>query len=201
MWPSAAVILPARCRARDEPGIRREEVASTYPHGPDEATGPDLLAFWAGIREPPDGLIRLEKFGAALRREPLRCCPGEGVRRNGLFCHATRASITSAAPTTLTLPTHDLAAGAAGCFRSNQSIPDAGHPAKSFVTNRGENSLTFPWRDRNRGDCHRIVGQIAAAARCRHDLVGHVHALGHEAKQRVVLGQLAGQVGDADEKL
>src|SRR6476620_3053773 len=29
------------------------------------------------------------------------------------FCHVPRASITSASPTTLTLPTHDLGAGAA----------------------------------------------------------------------------------------
>ena len=55
---------------------------------------------------PPDSSKRLQK-------EPLRCCPGEGIRRNGRFCRAPRASITSAAPTTLTLPTHDLVAGAA----------------------------------------------------------------------------------------
>ena len=53
------------------------------------------------------------KAEAGSRRNRPRCCPGEGVRRNGRFCHASRASITSAAPTTLTLPTHDLAAGAA----------------------------------------------------------------------------------------
>jgi len=41
-----------------------------------------------------------------LPKEPLRCCPGEGIRRGGRFCHAPKASITSAAPTTLTLPTH-----------------------------------------------------------------------------------------------
>jgi hypothetical protein len=23
-----------------------------------------------------------------LPKEPLRCCPGEGIRRNGCFCHA-----------------------------------------------------------------------------------------------------------------
>jgi hypothetical protein len=55
---------------------------------------------------PPQNTRRLPK-------EPPRCCPGEGVRRSGLFCHAPRASITSAVPTTLTLPTHDLDAGAA----------------------------------------------------------------------------------------
>ena len=48
-----------------------------------------------------------------LPKEPPRCCPGEGVRRSGHFCHAPRASITSAVPTTLTLPTHGLDAGAA----------------------------------------------------------------------------------------
>ena len=58
----------------------------------------------------PTGRAKAE---AGSRRNRPRCCPGEGVRRNGHFCHAVRASITSAAPTTLTLPTHDLAAGAA----------------------------------------------------------------------------------------
>ena len=70
--------------------------------------------------EPP---IRLDtpvrgKSSERLPKEPLRCCPGEGIRRNGCFCHASRASITSAAPTTLTQPTHDLAAGAADPART-----------------------------------------------------------------------------------
>ena len=56
---------------------------------------------------------RQTKAEAGSRRNRPRSCPGEGVRRGGHFCHASRASITSAAPTTLTLPTHDLAAGAA----------------------------------------------------------------------------------------
>jgi len=41
-----------------------------------------------------------------LPKEPLRCCPGKGARQGEHFCRASRASITSAAPTTLTLPTH-----------------------------------------------------------------------------------------------
>ncbi len=57
--------------------------------------------------------IRARQKPRRLPKEPPRCCPGEGVRRSGHFCHASRASITSAAPTTLTLPTHDLDAGAA----------------------------------------------------------------------------------------
>jgi len=56
-----------------------------------------------GHARPP---IPAQKTGAAPRKEPLRCCPGEGIRRNGRFCRASRASITSALPTTLTLPTH-----------------------------------------------------------------------------------------------
>ena len=84
-----------------------------------------------------------KRFGAVSRGKPLRCCPGEGVRRNGLFCHATKASITSAAPTTLTRPTHDLEAGAAGCLRSASTVPSDEPESKGFVRFSGENSLTF----------------------------------------------------------
>jgi hypothetical protein len=62
------------------------------------------------------------KSSERLPKEPLRCCPGEGIRRNGRFCHASRASITSAAPTTLTQPTHDLAAGAADPARERSAL-------------------------------------------------------------------------------
>ena len=54
-----------------------------------------------------------------LPKEPLRCCPGKGARQGEPFCRAARASITSAAPTTLTLPTHDLVAGAAWLFEQH----------------------------------------------------------------------------------
>jgi len=46
-------------------------------------------------------------------REPLRCCPGEAGPLPDHFCRVPRASITPAAPATLTLPTHDLVTGAA----------------------------------------------------------------------------------------
>src|SRR5882724_2857726 len=73
---------------------------------------------------------RTERFP----REPLRCCPGEGaIRRGGTpSAIAPRASITSAAPTTLTLPTHDLGAGAAGRPRSEITVPLRCEKAKGF---------------------------------------------------------------------
>ena len=78
-------------------------------HRPASPTGSALRPDTGGV----SSHSATKRFGAVSRRKPLRCCPGEGVRRNGLFCRATKASITSAAPTTLTLPTHDLEAGAA----------------------------------------------------------------------------------------
>jgi hypothetical protein len=78
-----------------------------------------------------------------LPREPLRCCPGEGIRRNGRFCHASRASITPAAPTTLTLPTHDLAAGAAWLHRSLITVRREPLESKGFGAHPDVNSLIF----------------------------------------------------------
>ena len=79
-----------------------------------------------------------------LLAEPLRCCPGEGIRRNGRFCRASRASITSAAPTTLTLPTHDLVAGAAWpLFAAHAHFNPWIRDSKGFDAQRDVNSLTF----------------------------------------------------------
>ena len=50
----------------------------------------------------------LRKRRSGSRRSRFECCPGEGSTGYPIvFCHVTRASITPAAPTTLTLPTHD----------------------------------------------------------------------------------------------
>ena len=73
-----------------------------------------------------------DKVEAGSRRNRPRCCPGEGVRRNGHFCHAPKASITSAAPTTLTLPTHDLDAGAAADLTATDILPRDGAISKGF---------------------------------------------------------------------
>ena len=75
-----------------------------------------------------------EKVRSGSPKEPLRCCPGEGaIRRGGTpSAIAPRASITSAAPTTLTLPTHDLDAGAAGRSRSAITVALQCMKAKGF---------------------------------------------------------------------
>ena len=85
------------------------------------------------------------KSSERLPKEPLRCCPGEGaIRRGGTpSAIASRASITSAAPTTLTLPTHDLDAGAAGRSRSADTVPRECVKAKGFLWRGCVNSLTF----------------------------------------------------------
>src|SRR5215212_10988648 len=79
-----------------------------------------------------------------LPKEPLRCCPGEGTRRSGCFCHASRASITSAAPTTLTQPTHDLVAGAASLRERSATriLAQGGLKAKGFRRKHGKKPLT-----------------------------------------------------------
>jgi len=70
-------------------------------------------------------------------REPLRCCPGEAGPLPDHFCHVPRASITPAAPATLTLPTHDLVTGAAVAFATSVSVADHGAGLKGFRAFRG----------------------------------------------------------------
>ena len=65
-----------------------------------------LRAIPAAARNGNRSGSRRSRFAAV----PVKGRPDERT----VFCHASRASITSAAPTTLTLPTHDLDAGAAG---------------------------------------------------------------------------------------
>ena len=101
---------------------------------------------------------RCRKAEAGSRRSRPRCCPGEGVRRNGRFCHASRASITSAAPTTLTLPTHDLVAGAALAEQQPISYLVRGRFPRVLTRLRGVNSLTFGGVvDRHRRHRDRVV--------------------------------------------
>ena len=153
-----------------------------------------------------------------LPKEPPRCCPGEGVRRNGHFCHASRASITSAAPTTLTLPTHDLDAGAAWLTEQHRYPTPARVVFQGFWHTRRCKFLNLhrvtPSRatssrrvcrsvlvDGHRRHRHRIVRQVLVVARRRDDLVDDVETLGDLAEEGVVLRQLAGQVVGADEEL
>ena len=78
----------------------------------DERLRPD----GAGLRDAPQPRARVSLRGkerSGSRRSRSVAVPVNTPAEAGRFCHASRASITSAAPTTLTLPTHDLAAGAA----------------------------------------------------------------------------------------
>src|SRR3954447_24377500 len=105
----------ARWRCPERLKWRARQDSNLRPLGPEpNALSTELQARERqGYRSPRTGADVDTKAEAGSRRSRPRSCPGEGVRRNGHFCHASRASITSAAPTTLTLPTHDLAAGAA----------------------------------------------------------------------------------------
>src|SRR6185369_16349498 len=111
-------------------------------------------------------------------KEPLRCCPGEGLPRKGCFCHASRASITSAAPTTLTQPTHDLAAGAASLRErsARQSLRDTRLKSKGFVAPNCENPLTSPRRTVHRALQFRIRARLggAPAAISRAPVLGRI---------------------------
>src|SRR6478752_6556124 len=55
--------------------------------------------------------------------------------------------------------------------------------------------------DRHRGHRDGVVRQVPVVARGADDLVDDVHPLGHLPEQRVLLGELAGQVLVADEEL
>jgi hypothetical protein len=71
-------------------------------------------------------------------KEPLRCCPGEAGPLPDHFCHVARASITPAAPATLTRPTHDLVTRAAvaratDCESSRPRRPAQGFPRISWL--------------------------------------------------------------------
>src|SRR5436309_909989 len=72
------------------------------------------------------------RSGSPVRRSRFVAVPVKLSRpRAEPFCHAPRASITSAAPTTLTQPTHDLGAGAARLTCSGQSLAEALRRAKT----------------------------------------------------------------------
>ena len=110
-----ALALPERLdwRARQDSNLR--------PSAPEaDALSTELQARTPMIGAPADG----GRGGRARRGRQNGSGPARGaasgavpvkVRRlcDGAFCHAPRASITSAEPTTLTQPTHDLGAGAA----------------------------------------------------------------------------------------
>lgn len=82
------------------------------------------------------------KSSERLPKEPLRCCPGEAGPLPDHFCHVPRASITPAAPATLTQPTHDLAPGAAMPRERDIacSLPDPLGALKGLSTINGEYS-------------------------------------------------------------
>ena len=66
-------------------------------------------------------------------KEPLRCCPGEAGPLPDHFCHVARASITPAAPATLTLPTHDLVTRAAVARATGASVARPRLPTQGFL--------------------------------------------------------------------
>ena len=86
------------------------------------------------------------------RRSRLECCPGEvSTGYPIVFCHVTRASITPAAPTTLTLPTHDpVTRAAASLARPPLLYPVATLAPRVFVRPRINISQHFISRSRQR---------------------------------------------------
>ena len=80
----------------------------------------------------------LDKRRGGSRRSRFAAVPVKGPSQGRTFCHASRSSITSAEPTTLTQPTHDLHAGAAWLRQHRSSYQPSGE-AKGFVRAFGEN--------------------------------------------------------------
>src|SRR6266540_5413668 len=95
-----------------------------------------------------------------------------------------------------------LSLGQRGCLSSTDILPQGGPISKGFGTSKDVNSLTYiVLVDRHRRHGDGIGRQVTAIARGADDLVDDVHALGDLPEQRVVLGQLAGQILVADEEL
>jgi hypothetical protein len=144
------------------------------------------------------------KSSERLPKEPLRCCPGEGIRRGGCFCHASRASITSAAPTTLTQPTHDLAAGAADPARTqcSRSLVEHDLESKGFRHGLGKKPLMVRVCRRFRtvtavlqGAIRRYAGPISALPSAEQAgyssvIVTDVMATGESGRSRLFRGAL-----------
>lgn len=86
----------------------------------------------------PSGRQKTRKRRSGSRRSRFECCPGEGSTGYPIvFCHVTRASITPAAPTTLTLPTHDpVTRAAASLARRPLLYPVATLTPRVFVRPR-----------------------------------------------------------------
>jgi hypothetical protein len=140
--------LCPRSRSANEPdpayrgGLwRARQDSNLRPSAPEaDALSAELQARGrAPMRRREAGLYSLRaplprKRRSGSRRSRLECCPGEGSTGYPIvFCHVTRASITPAAPTTLTLPTHDpVTRAAASLARRPLLYPAEGHSAKSF---------------------------------------------------------------------
>jgi len=89
------------------------------------------------LRAAPQGIVSRKRRSGS-RRSRFECCPGEGSTGYPIvFCHVTRASITPAAPTTLTLPTHDpVTRAAASLARRPLLYPVATLTPRVFVRPR-----------------------------------------------------------------
>src|SRR5438445_9559949 len=213
MCPRSCSAIWNSCRSTQGPRCLLRRSASSRPRGRRHQRRAGTA------REQPRRVELPGTNSERLPKEPLRCCPGEGAscRSRNAFCHAPRASITSAAPTTLTLPTHDLGAGAAGCYAATHTLALGALEAKSFVRNAGENLLTFGSRPQGARTgtgarlsivvhfdrCHRygLDRSLSRSRTARRDRVDHINALRHGSEDRVVLRQPPHQLLVADEEL
>src|SRR5664280_1784091 len=203
-------------RARQESNLR--------PSAPEaDALSAELQARGrAPSRRREPGLYSLRtsaprKRRSGSRRSRLECCPGEGSTGYPIvFCRVTRASITPAAPTTLTLPTHDPVTRAAASLARRPLLYSVGtlaprvfvrlrinisqHSA-SVVVEGCEVARRGPhrgwWRppggpprsclvDGDRGHRDRRFREVVAIARGSSDRVDHVHPAQHRAEACVL---------------